>query len=97
MNVGKPGVNFGGTTVMGQEPHHEPRVIVASPSSGINQSRSVDPARTFVEGDKAMHHHKVNLERPMHLEEDPHAPGRTTQAYSPANYQTKVTDPTGAG
>ncbi|KAG5133900.1 hypothetical protein JHK82_025088 [Glycine max] len=91
----RPGVNFGGTTVMG-EPHHEPSVIVVSPTTGINQRGSTDPTRTFVEGAKAVHP-KVNLERPMHLEEDPHAPRRTSQAYAPPNYQTKVTDPTGAG
>lgn len=93
--LGRPGVNFGGTTVMG-EPHHEPSVIVVSPTTGINQRGSTDPTRTFVEGAKAVHP-KVNLERPMHLEEDPHAPRRTSQAYAPPNYQTKVTDPTGAG
>ncbi|TKY45163.1 Low-temperature-induced 65 kDa protein [Spatholobus suberectus] len=94
--LGKPGVNFGSTTVMGEETCHEPSVVVVSPTTGINQSRATDPTRTFVEGEKAVHP-KVNLERPMHLEEDPHAPRSTPQAYAPANYQTKVTDPTGAG
>ncbi|KHN42539.1 Low-temperature-induced 65 kDa protein [Glycine soja] len=94
--LGRPGVNFGGTTVMGVEPLHELRVVVVSPTTEINQNRTTDPTRTFVEGEKAVHR-KVNLERPMYLEEDPHAPRSTSQAYAPANYQTKVTDPTGAG
>lgn len=94
--LGRPGVNFGGTTVMGVEPLHEPRVVVVSPTTVINQNRTTDPTGTFVEVEKAVHP-KVNLERPMYLEEDPHAPISTSQAYAPANYQTKVTDPTGAG
>ncbi|XP_061358969.1 low-temperature-induced 65 kDa protein-like [Gastrolobium bilobum] len=92
--LGKPGVNFGDAKVMGEELHHEPRVVVVSPTAEINQSRSTDPARTFVGEEKA---HKFNLERPMDLEEDPHAPGSRPEAFTPANYQTKVTDPTGAG
>ncbi|XP_027357273.1 low-temperature-induced 65 kDa protein-like [Abrus precatorius] len=94
--LGTPGVNFGGRKIMGEEPHHEPRLVVVSPTSGINQSKPTDPTRTFVGGEKTVQP-KVNLERPMDLEEDPHAPGSRTVAYDPANYQTKVTDPTGSG
>ncbi|XP_071724691.1 low-temperature-induced 65 kDa protein-like [Rutidosis leptorrhynchoides] len=36
---------------------------------------------------------RVDLDRPITLEEDPHGPN----ARSPSNYQTKVTDPTGIG
>nr|KYP41949.1 Low-temperature-induced 65 kDa protein [Cajanus cajan] len=81
----------GGTTVLGEEPQHDPRVKVVSPTTGISQSRT-----TIVEVEKIVNH-KVNLERPMHLEEDPNAPRSIAGAHAPANYQTKVTDPTGAG
>lgn len=93
-----PGVKFGGATVIGEEPHHEPRVVVVSPTTEIHQSRSIDPAaRTFVREERAGVEPKVNLERPMNLEEDPHAPRSRPEAYAPSNYQTKVTDPTGPG
>ena len=94
--VGTSGVNLGGIAVKGGEPHHEPRVMVVSPTTGVNQSRASDPTRTFVAVEKAVHA-KVNLERPIHLEEDPHAPRSAHQAYAPANYETKVKDPSGLG
>nr|XP_012567369.1 LIM domain-containing protein A-like isoform X2 [Cicer arietinum] len=75
-------VNFGGTRVMREEHDHEARVVVVSPTTTeINQSMQ----------------HKVNLERRMNLEEDPHAPGSRLEAYAISNYQTKLTDPTRAG
>ena len=41
---------------------------------------------------------RVNLERPMGLEEDPHAPKDIRlEGYTPSNYQTKFTDHTGTG
>ncbi|XP_019453880.1 PREDICTED: low-temperature-induced 78 kDa protein-like isoform X2 [Lupinus angustifolius] len=95
-NLGRHGPNFGGSTVLAEPPHHNPRVIVVSPTTGIGQSRVNDPARTFV-GDDMRVHDKVNLVRPMGLEEDPHAPRSTPVSHDPANYQTKVTDPTRAG
>ena len=97
--LASPNVNLGGTSVMGVEPHHhQPRVVVVSSTAEPDQSRVTDPSKTFVGigEDKAMHH-KVNLERPMGLEEDPHAPRSSPLSHAPANYQTKVTDPTGAG
>lgn len=50
-----------------------------------------EPGRTFVKEERTMISTKVNLE------EDPHAPGSRFEANVPANYQTKVTDPTGTG
>ncbi|WJX66543.1 hypothetical protein P8452_51093 [Trifolium repens] len=89
------GVNFGGTTIMGEEHHHhhnEPRVVVVkSATENINQSKFNEPPRTFVREERTMVQPKLNLE------EDPHAPGSRFQAYAPANYQTKVTDPAGIG
>lgn len=95
------GENFGGATVMG-EPHHEPRKVVVSPASDINQSRFNDPARTFVREENKTVQPRVNLERPMELKEDPHAPGSrvgpyASANYASANYETKVADPTRAG
>lgn len=49
-----------------------------------------EPDRTFLKEQRTMIS-KVNLE------EDPHAPGSRFEAYVPANYQTKVPDPTGTG
>ncbi|RYR06705.1 hypothetical protein HN51_071641 [Arachis hypogaea] len=97
--LASPNVNLGGTSVMGVEPHHhQPRVVVVSSTAEPDQSRVTDPSKTFagVGEDEAMHH-KVNLERPMGLEEDPHAPRSSPLSHAHANYQTKVTDPTGAG
>jgi len=79
---------------MGGEPHQDPRVVVVSPTTGVNQSG--EPTMAFVEVQKVVHT-KVNLEGQIHLEEDPHAPRSAPQAYSPPNHQTKVKDPTGAG
>ncbi|KAE9592585.1 hypothetical protein Lal_00028578 [Lupinus albus] len=95
-NLRRHGANFEDSTVMAEPPHHNARVVVVSPTTGIGEGRVNDPARTFVGEDMRMHD-KVNLVRPMGLEEDPHAPRSTPVAHAPANYQTKVTDPTGAG
>lgn len=78
---------------MGGEPHQEPRVVLVSPTTGVNQSGVAEPTMTFIEVEKVVHT-KVNLEEQIHLEEDPHAPRR---AHAPPNHQTKVKNPTGAG
>ncbi|KAK7380298.1 hypothetical protein VNO78_32806 [Psophocarpus tetragonolobus] len=72
--VGRPGDNFGGTTIIGEEPN-EPRFVL----------------------EEIEVHAKLNLGRPMHLDEDPNVPRSAAQACAPANYQTKVTDPSGTG
>ncbi|KAI4351755.1 hypothetical protein L6164_006077 [Bauhinia variegata] len=95
-NLGHSRVNVGGTTVMGQEHHHEPRVVVVSPVADSNLNSGIEPAGTFVGEDKTRQP-KVNLDRPMGLDEDPQAPGSRAVAYDPPHYQSKVTDPTGAG
>lgn len=66
---------------------------VPSFSHGISETKETDPSKTFVPGTES----KVNLERPKGgLVEDPRA-AKDTPSYTPPNYQTKVTDPTGAG
>ena len=60
---------------------------------GVSNIKETDPSKTFVPGTES----KVNLQRPKGLEEDPHAPTDFPHKYTPSNYQTKVTDPTGAG
>ncbi|KAF7821799.1 low-temperature-induced 65 kDa protein [Senna tora] len=80
------------TSLVEEEVHHrEPKRVVVTPTTESDQNRVTEPARTFVE-------QEVNLEsRPINLEEDPHAPGNRPEAYTPSNYGTKVTDPTGLG
>lgn len=89
-NLGKSGVSFGGTTVKGEEPHQEPRVVGVSPTTEINQNITTDPAKTFV-GEEESGKPKVSLQ------EDPHLSGSRPEAYTPPKYQTEVTDLTGAG
>ena len=97
-NSGQSRVNVGGRTVTGQEPLQEPRVVVVSSSTaeGVHHSRATDPVKTFVGEDKTGQR-RVNLERPMDLEEDPQAPRSAPHAYTPSNYESKVTDPIKAG
>lgn len=91
-NTGQ-GVNFGGTTIMGEQHHHEPIVLVVKPATeNINQSKFTEPARTTIVREEI-----TILQPKVNLVEDPHAPGSRFDAHDPANYQTKVTDPTGAG
>lgn len=94
-NTRQSKVNFGKTSVMGEEPHASQNTPVAP---GVNGTNVTDPTKTFVPGQEGrMGQRKVNLERPMGLEEDPHAPEDRLEGYTPPNYQTKVTDPTGTG
>ncbi|XP_061369533.1 low-temperature-induced 65 kDa protein-like isoform X2 [Gastrolobium bilobum] len=95
-NLGKSGTNFGGARVMGEEHHQDPLVVGDSSTTEINQTISSDPDKKFA-GEEKPGQYKVNLERPIGLDEDPHAPGSKPEAYIPPNYQTKVTDPRGAG
>ena len=95
-NLDELGVNSGGTTVKGEEPHDEARVVGASPTTETNQNIATKPAKTFSREEKPGHY-KGNLERPTGLDEDLCTPGSRPEVYTPANYQTKATDPTGTG
>ncbi|XP_034205243.1 low-temperature-induced 65 kDa protein-like isoform X2 [Prunus dulcis] len=60
--------------------------------SGVDTA-PVSSLETFASGNEGhLGQSRVNLERPRGLEEDPYP-----QAYTPSNYQNKVTDPTNAG
>ncbi|ONI25296.1 hypothetical protein PRUPE_2G294400 [Prunus persica] len=60
--------------------------------SGVDTT-PVSSLETFASGNEGhLGQSRVNLERPRGLEEDPNP-----QAYTPSNYQNKVTDPTNAG
>ncbi|KAK9994481.1 hypothetical protein SO802_024184 [Lithocarpus litseifolius] len=87
--------NFGKTSDMGEE-RHAPQNTPVVP--GVNGTKVTGPTKTFVPGQEGrMGQRRVNLERPMGLEEDPHAQDDRLEGYTPSNYQTKVTDPTGTG
>ncbi|KAJ1391056.1 putative low-temperature-induced 65 kDa protein [Sesbania bispinosa] len=97
-NLEKSTMNFGGTMVMEEEPHQEPLVVGVSSTTEMNQNIATDTAKTFG-GEEKPGQCEVNLERPIGLEEDPQAQEsrHEAEAYTPPSYQTKVTDPSGAG
>lgn len=78
-------------------PGKEPQVVVVSPKTESDQNRATESARTFAGEEGYAGQLKVNLERPTGLVEDLDAPRATPQAHTASNYQSKVTDPTGAG
>ncbi|TKY51292.1 Low-temperature-induced 65 kDa protein [Spatholobus suberectus] len=100
-NLGKSGIDFGGTTgttVMGEEPRHDALLGDVSSTTEIDQNTATEPAKTFSVEERAGLP-KDNLERSigLDLEEEPHATGSRPEAYTPPNYHTKVTDPSGVG
>ncbi|XP_054786159.1 low-temperature-induced 65 kDa protein-like isoform X2 [Prosopis cineraria] len=81
-----------------QDHHQEPKVVVVSPNMGTDQTVAKDSAtRTFAGEEGNAGQRKVNLQRPIDLEEDPATFGTTRHPRAASNYQSKVTDPTGAG
>uniref|UniRef100_A0A2N9GNV1 Uncharacterized protein n=1 Tax=Fagus sylvatica TaxID=28930 RepID=A0A2N9GNV1_FAGSY len=94
-NAGQSRVNFGKTTVMGEVPH-APQNTPVSQAPGVNGTRGTDPSKTSIQGqEERSGQRRVNLERPMSLEEDPYAPKDRPEDFTSSNYQTEVTDPTG--
>lgn len=67
--------------------HKEPHAVVVSPDTEGYENRGSESSGRFVGEGKVL-----NLERPMELVEDP-----TLAPHTASNYQSKVTDPTGAG
>lgn len=99
-NIAQPKSNFGKPSLMREEEPHAPlNTPVSSFSHGVYETKnSTDPSRTIVSGSTEKLGSGDNLQRPKCLEEDPHAPkGFNREDYTPSNYQTKVSDPTGAG
>ncbi|KAL6291496.1 hypothetical protein ACE6H2_009006 [Prunus campanulata] len=88
----------GHTSAHGKEGHlGQSRVDITPVSSlGEHKSKVTDASQTLAHGKEGHLGHlgqsRVNLDRPRGLEEDPYP-----QAYTPSNYQNKVTDPTNAG
>ncbi|KAK4283099.1 hypothetical protein QN277_000091 [Acacia crassicarpa] len=77
--------------------HQEPKVVVVSPGIGNDQKVANDSAtRTFTAEEGNTRQQKVNLQKPLDLEEDPAAPG-SGHPHTASNHQSKVTDPTGTG
>ncbi|KAK7349993.1 hypothetical protein VNO77_07990 [Canavalia gladiata] len=95
-NLEKSIIDFGGTTVLVEEPHHKPLDESDSSTIEIDQCLATDPAKIFSVEEKGGLP-KDNLERPIGLKEDPHALGSRLEAYIPSNDQIKVTDPCGGG
>lgn len=93
------------TVIPGEQVHHqhhheEPKVVVVSTGTGADQTVGNDysAARTFAREEGKAGQGKVNLQKPIvNLEEDPAAPRSTQKYHAASNYQSKVTDPTGAG
>ncbi|CAJ1977066.1 unnamed protein product [Sphenostylis stenocarpa] len=87
--LGKSGIDFGSTTVMADEAHHD-----SLPSTtDIDQNIATEPANTF-SAEKKRGLPKDNLDWSIGLEEEPYSPRNRPEAYTPPKYQTKVTDPT---
>ncbi|XP_042970842.1 low-temperature-induced 78 kDa protein isoform X3 [Carya illinoinensis] len=63
----------------------------------IHDEPKPKPTKTFVPGEEGTEQPKVNLERPMGMEEDSPAPKDRSEPHTPAIYQKKVMDPLGTG
>ncbi|KDO60004.1 hypothetical protein CISIN_1g007806mg [Citrus sinensis] len=96
-NRGQPKVNVGLTSVVDEAPKAPQNTPVAhaGTTTDTHHVRDQDPTRTFIPGqEEHSGQPNVNLQRPKGgLVEDP----ATAGAYTPSNYQTKATDPTGKG
>lgn len=98
-NIEQPKSNSGKPSLMREEEPHPPlNTPVSSFSHGVYEKKdSTEPGRTVVSGSTAnLGESRVNLQRPKGSEEDPHDP-KEFNRQDPSNYQTKVSDPTGAG
>ncbi|KAH8486283.1 hypothetical protein H0E87_025336 [Populus deltoides] len=98
------------SSVLGQEEDESapPKVLLERttaikevPHAPVNSPASIspaDPVKGFVhEQERILGQPEVNLEVPVGLEEDHHAPKDRLVDHAPSNYQTKATDPTGSG
>lgn len=91
----QPRVDFGKRT----EAVGEPLAPQNTPMPSSQGKDTIGPTRTFLHGEEEgfSGQPKVNLQRPIGLEEDPAAPKDSPDAYVTTNYQSKVADPTGEG
>lgn len=88
-----------GNTSNIKEVPYTPLSTPASIAPGImEQTKGTDPIGNIAREQEAIRGQpEVNLDRPIGLEEDPHAPKSRPGEHDPSNYQTKVSDPTSAG
>ncbi|KAH7848204.1 hypothetical protein Vadar_029093 [Vaccinium darrowii] len=97
-DTGKYGGSTGRSTAMGVADVHMPAKQDGSfSSSGTFGTPGSESAANFVPGEGAGHtgqRPKISMETPTGMEEDPHSPKDRPDV---ASYQSKVTDPTGAG
>ncbi|KAM7266628.1 hypothetical protein ACFE04_004525 [Oxalis oulophora] len=93
MSVDPPGIKerHTGVTGIGEGPRAPQNTPVVDSGSHDNRPQT-DPAKSLIY-DQEGGQPRVNFGRQVDLEEDPHGPN----ANAPSNYQTKVTNPTGAG
>ncbi|XP_061996014.1 low-temperature-induced 65 kDa protein-like [Rosa rugosa] len=98
-HLGQTRVKLEKTDVLGEGTPVPQSTPVSSVAHATHRSTmDVDPRQTFVSGQVGhLGQSRVNLDRPRGLEEDPHAPKANPLAYTPSNYETKVTDPTKSG
>lgn len=100
-NIAQNESDFGKPTLIREEVPRAPlNTPVSSFSHGVYETKDItDPSKTFISGSGAdSGESRVNLQRTKGLKEDPHAPKNIHgQDRFPSNYETKVTDPTGAG
>ncbi|TYG91807.1 hypothetical protein ES288_A12G291600v1 [Gossypium darwinii] len=91
----QPRVDFGKRT----DAVGEPLAPQNTPMPSSQGKDTTGPTRTFLHGEGGGYsgQPKVNLQRPIGLEEDPAAPKDNPDAYVTTNYQSKVTDPIGEG
>ncbi|KAG6721219.1 hypothetical protein I3842_03G101500 [Carya illinoinensis] len=84
------------TDIGGEEARIAP-ILQSFDKMKIHDEPKPKPTKTFVPGEEGIGQPKVNLERPMSLEEDPPEPKDRSEPHNPEIYQTPVTDPTGTG
>lgn len=100
-NKSQPKVNVGLTSVTDEAPEAPQNTPVSHTitTTDTHHIRDQDLTRTFIPGqEEHSGQPKFNLQRPKGgLGEDPAGLKATPGAYTPSNYQTEVTDPSGKG
>ncbi|RDY12793.1 Low-temperature-induced 65 kDa protein [Mucuna pruriens] len=90
-NLGKSGIDFGGTTVMGEELDDDAPLGGPCSTTEIDQNIASDPAKTFSVEEKAGLLPKDNLERSIGFEEEPHALGTDPSGVVKDDYEIEET------
>ena len=86
------------SVLLGQEKDGLKNTSASITPSIVEQSKAAEPTETLTPRQEAVQEKPgISLDKPTGLEEDPHFPKNSPVDYTPSNYQTKVTEPTGAG